>query len=443
MGTSSAGRGQARRRAGCLAVALIALALGSCTSPQPAALSEVAYETRAVTQQRDGLAVAAAPLSDHESRAVFGVPLASFDVQPVWIRIVNRSAWPRWFFPASVDPDYYPAYEVARRVASFTTPSVEQLYLRLSERAIKPFVMPGETVSGFVYAHSDEGFKAFNVDVAGHHEIESFHYAVPIPGLRTDADAVVVVVSARPPSLDDAALRRWLADLPCCATAANGRPADPLNVVLVSSLDTVRSALVSRHWDVTALLTTGSAWQMARDYLFGEPDRYAPVSALYAFGRAQDMAFQKARNVINERNHMRLWLAPVTHRGDPVWVGQISRDVGVKLTGHLWPLTTHVISPDVDDSRYYLAEDLLYGGRVRRIGFVDGVGPASSSEPRHNAWGDPYFTDGLRAVLFLADEDVPFSQMELLDWRLPTFMQPFPPDKPEIRSARMAGADGG
>ena len=36
--------------------------------------------------------------------------------------------------------------------------------------------------------------------------------------------------------------------------------------------------------------------------------------------------------------------------------------------------TTHVIGPDVDDARYYLVEDLIYGGRVRRIGFVDGVG---------------------------------------------------------------------
>lgn len=181
---------------------------------------------------------------------------------------------------------------------------------------------------------------------------------------------------------------------------------------------------------------------MAQDFLFGAPDRYAPVSALYAFGRIQGTTFQKSRNVINERNHMRLWLAPVAHHGQPVWVGQISRDVAVKLTGRLWPPTTHVVSPDIDDSRYYLVEDLLYGGRVRRIGFVEGVGEASLKSPRHNAWGDPYFTDGLRVVLFLSDETVPFSQVELLDWQLPTFMKPFPPDEWEIRSVRMDGADG-
>ena len=436
MGTSRAARGRRRRRHA-FACALVAalLALGSCTGPAQVERAEVAYEKRAVTQQRDGLAVTAVALSDDESRAVFDVPLASFDVQPVWIRIENRSAWPRWFFPVSVDPDYYPAYEVARRVASSTAPTTEQLYIQLSGRAIKPFVVPGETVSGFVYAHADEGFKAFNVDLVGHDEIKSFHYAVAVPGLHTDAEDLAVDPDATRPSLDDDALRQWLTQLPCCATAAEDRAGDPLNVVLVGSLDTVRSALVSRHWDVTARLSTRTGWQMAKDYLFGKPDRYAPVSALYAFGRLQDTTFQKSRNVINERNHMRLWLAPVAHRGQPVWVGQISRDVGVEFTGHLWPLTTHVVGPDLDDARYYLVEDLIYGGRVGRIGFVDGVGQASLRSPRHNAWGDPYFTDGLRAVLFLSDEPVPFSEVELLDWQLPTFMKPFPPDEWEIRSA--------
>ena len=437
MGIARAGR---HLRCGSRWCVLAALLVSGCTSTHPAALGDPTYEARAITQQREGLTVRATPLGDAESRAVFGVPLADFDVQPVWIRIENQSAYPRWFFPVSVDPDYYPPYEVARRVATFTAPSVEELYRRLSERAIKPFVAPGETVGGFVYAHVDEGFKAFNIDVVGHGEIESFHYALPIPGLQTDAD-VVLGPGRDAPSMDDEGLRQWLTELPCCTTSADGRAADPLNLVLVGGLNTVRSALVSRHWDVTTRLTARSGWQMARDYLFGDPDRYAPVSALYAFDRVQDTTFQKARNVVNERNHMRLWQAPVTYRGEPVWVGQISRDVGVELTGHLWPFTTHVIGPDIDDSRYYVVEDLLYGGRVRRIGFVDGVGRASLDLPRQNAEGDPYFTDGLRAVLFLADETIPFAEVELLDWQLPTFMRPFPPAEWEIRSAGTIGAE--
>jgi LssY C-terminus len=421
-------------------IALVLVWLSGCAGTEPAPLDEPFYEVRAVTRQRDGVAVTAAPLSDQEGRAVFGMPLGAFDIQPVWIKIENISAYPRWFFPISVDPDYYPPYEVARRVATSTSPTVEELYARLSERAIKPFVAPGGTVSGFVYAQADEGFKAFNVDVVGHHTIESFHFAVPVPGLKTDEDRLFEIGSQTPPSLDDDALRQWLHDLPCCTVAADGRVGDPLNIVLIGSLDTVRGALVSRHWDVTARLTTASLWHVARAFIFGSQYRYAPISALYVFDRVQDTTFQKPRNVINERNHMRLWRAPVSHRGQPVWVGQVSRDVGVKLSRRVWPPTTHVIDPDVDDARYYVVEDLFYGGQISRIGFVGGVGGASPDAPRRNAENDPYFTDGMRAVLFLSERTVPFARVELLDWQYPSFMQPFPRNQLILRPFDEASA---
>jgi LssY C-terminus len=199
----------------------------------------------------------------------------------------------------------------------------------------------------------------------------------------------------------------------------------PSNIVLMGSLDTIRSALVSCHWDVTAQVTAGSTWRIAKAFVFGSPYRYAPVSGLYLFGRDQDVAFQKARNVVSEWNHMRLWRAPITHQGVPVWVGHVSRDVGVKLTGRVWPPITHVIDGDVDDARSYFIQDLIYGQQVRRVGFVEGVGAASYEAPRYNAEGDPYFTDGLRVVLFLSDSLVPMSEIELLDWQLPPAMKPY------------------
>lgn len=79
------------------------------------------------------------------------------------------------------------------------------------------------------------------------------------------------------------------------------------------------------------------------------------------------MALQKGRRDVNQRNHMRLWLAPVTFQGQPVWVGQISRDIGVRLTRRT--ITTHKIDPAVDETRWYLLQDL----------FSPTVWPASAS----------------------------------------------------------------
>jgi CDP-diacylglycerol pyrophosphatase len=44
---------------------------------------------------------------------------------------------------------------------------------------------------------------------------------------------------------------------------------------------------------------------------------------------------------------LRLWRAPFTIDDEYVWVGQISRDIGIKFTTQSWYLTTHRISPEV------------------------------------------------------------------------------------------------
>ena len=132
----------------------------------------------------------------------------------------------------------------------------------------------------------------------------------------------------------------------------------------------------------------------------------APVSSLYAFGRKQDVALQRGRSTIAQRNHMRLWLAPFRCEGRPVWIGQVSRDIGVKSTTKSPTLTTHVIDPVVDESREYLLHSLLHHDAVSRFAFVRGVGEATRDSPRYNLTGDPYITDGMRLVVWISSEPV-------------------------------------
>ena len=154
-------------------------------------------------------------------------------------------------------------------------------------------------------------------------------------------------------------------------------------------------------------------------FVFGDEYLTLPVSPLYVFGRREDVALQKARSTINERIHARLWLTPYTFESRRVWIGQVSRDIGVRLTDQTWNLTTHKISPDVDFDRGYVVQDLLMSGFLARYGFVDGVRAAPASAPRTNLTGDPYYTDGLRLVLFLSDQIKPLKEVERLPWELP------------------------
>jgi hypothetical protein len=133
----------------------------------------------------------------------------------------------------------------------------------------------------------------------------------------------------------------------------------------------------------------------------------APVSSLYPFGRKQDIAFQRSRATIHRCNQIRLWLAPFRSEGKAAWVGQVNRDIGVKMTPKPPTLTTHVIDPVVDESRGYLLDSLMHTDTVARFAFVKGVGEFSQDRPSLNLTNDPYFTDGLRLIIWISQEPVP------------------------------------
>ena len=127
---------------------------------------------------------------------------------------------------------------------------------------------------------------------------------------------------------------------------------------------------------------------------------------------------QKARDNIHQRNHLRLWLSPMRYHGKQVWVGQISRDIGSRLTIHSPTLTTHKIDPDVDEARSALAQDMAYSQNLAKIGYVKGVGAAPKSAPRGNLTTDPYYTDGLRVVLVFDRQPTSLAAVEFFPWEV-------------------------
>jgi hypothetical protein len=56
---------------------------------------------------------------------------------------------------------------------------------------------------------------------------------------------------------------------------------------------------------------------------------------------------------------------------------------------------------------------------LKSFGYVKGVGAAPYSEPRANLTGDPYFTDGLRTVLWVSSQPTAFTDVDWIDWEVP------------------------
>jgi hypothetical protein len=115
---------------------------------------------------------------------------------------------------------------------------------------------------------------------------------------------------------------------------SGSKAGDPLNLVIIGGIEDAFPALIRRGWSPSETTWSGSVMQMMSSALARERYPYAPISNLYLYGRSQDLALQKARDNIHQRNHLRLWRSPMRYRGKQVWVGQISRDIGSRLTIH-------------------------------------------------------------------------------------------------------------
>jgi hypothetical protein len=337
-------------------------------------------------------------------------------VQPVWIEIENGRDEDVAFMSVGLDPEYFTPIEAASLESDGSN---EELSRRFLSQGMDMFIESGKTRSGFVFTRLDEGTKTFNVDIVSSDAgMMTFTFFVPVPGLKIDhqevdwenlypADQIVDV--------DEDFLVEAIARQPCCTTDAPGTgTGDPLNLVVIGDLIDVYYAFIRAGWDETETVHRSSMFKTIQSFFSGSEYRYSPVSGLFVFERTQDVAFQRARDNIHERNHLRLWMSRARFEGKPVWIGQISRDIGVRFT--IKTITTHKIDPDVDETREYLLENLAYSQSLAKFGYAGGVGAASFDEPRHNLTGDPYFTDGYRLVLWVSATPVDIADLEFVPW---------------------------
>ena len=403
-------------RVATLAIWIIAAA-GCASTFDPKPIDSVPFRERAETQTDNGIRVTTAVPSASETRDLFGISLYSKRMQPVWLEIENTTE--KWvsFLPVGLDRDYHSPIEVAslNRKRKYR----EQAEQYFFDSGFNLEIEPGETRSGFIFTNLDEGTKSFNVDIVGDEDAWQFTFFVQVPGLAVDHydidTALLYAVDEISHFTDHQAFVAALQELPCCTVDAKAESqGDPLNLVVIGEPIEIFYAVIRAGWDETEVVTAASGFKTAMSFLSGSKYRYSPVSSLYLFDRKQDIALQRIRQNIHERNHFRLWRAPMTFNGEPVWIGQISRDIGVRFTTKT--IVTHKIDADVDDAREFLLENLAYSQILQKFAYVGGVGEAPIESPRPNLTGDPYFTDGLRLVMWIASKPTDLENIGYENW---------------------------
>lgn len=391
---------------------------------------ETPFFERMATKEQAGLSVAAAALSDFEGKRYFGVRMARRGMQAVWLRVTNHTEHEVRLDFFSIDPMYYTPLEAAylnhfsvgKRLVSFGLlawlflpflPLVpfkivgarranRRMDAYFKSQAFRPGpIQPGEERSGFVFTQFDEGVKNVDLRIVAPDGLHEFAFSMTVPGLKLapeDEDAHCAPLT----ECDLAAFRQWIEKQSSCTTNRHGtRDGDPLNLVVIGDRSLILQCFGAR-WDEAEAITMSTCWKTAKAFMFDSEYRYSPVSSLFVAGKCQDLALQKIRSSINERMHLRLWRTDLAFEGQRIWIGQVSRDIGVRFTWKTWNLTTHRIDPDVDEARDYVIDYLMSAHRVAVAGYVSGVGAAEAKAPRRNLTGDPYYTDGRRAVVLLS-----------------------------------------
>jgi hypothetical protein len=201
--------------------------------------------------------------------------------------------------------------------------------------------------------------------------------------------------------------------VPSFTSTADGLPGDPINVVLIGTLQQLRSALSKADWSVADPLGLASSWRMVRAFVFNRPYPTAPFSTLYLFGRGQDIGFQKAiDDSPRRRHHVRFWalnLAREERMGTidfwlnsdrppddarVLWVGAGTRDTGLSLTRLTFEIT-HATDSDTNAERDFLI------GELQKYRLIENVRSYRSGDRLLNEHVNHYVTDGEVAVGYL------------------------------------------
>jgi hypothetical protein len=195
--------------------------------------------------------------------------------------------------------------------------------------------------------------------------------------------------------------------VPSYTITGDGLPGDPVNIVLVGTLQQLREAFAALGWSEADRLSLASSWGMVRAFVLNTPYPTAPFSTLYLFGRGQDIGFQKAiDNSPRKRHHIRFWALSLTRaqvtwgtadfwlsaerppdNESVLWVGAGTKDTGLSLTRLSFQIT-HATDSDTNEERDYIVSELMKNRSIEAVKAYQ-AGENLSAEPVNH-----YITDG-------------------------------------------------
>ncbi|MGA2419433.1 MAG: LssY C-terminal domain-containing protein [Candidatus Acidiferrum sp.] len=193
------------------------------------------------------------------------------------------------------------------------------------------------------------------------------------------------------------------ARIPRRVSDKSGAPGDMVNFLILGTQSAMERAFKSAGWvrvdsDVKDSVLAGVMASISKEsYLT------LPMSQLFLFDRSQDYGWAHAEpiKVVASRHHLRLWKSPFTVKGQTLWVGAATHDVGFAHDDRSKDLTaiTHKIDPAIDQERDYVEKNLSATGQVAEVTHFLPENPVQSAK---TATGGSFHSNGQVLILQLA-----------------------------------------
>jgi hypothetical protein len=362
-----------------LPVMVAALFIGACAtmySPEP--LDDPKQFASFQSKTIGDVTVSLAILTDEEAKQHFGADLGARGVQALWVSVRNASNFRYWFVRNDVDPDLYSADEAAQLVQKdFSDADFESMRQYFRDESIRVLMEPGHVTEGLIFLPREEGGRYVEIFLAsdsyeaelalqdtlepreketfGSYNELRFAFALTLPDGIFDyelLDPSAAYEGKELPDLDLDGLRQALGQLPCCVTNADG----------------------DSNGDPLNLVLAGSIEEVM-------------------------FSLSKCR-----------W--SFTHR---ITAGTVGRMIEATLDGEGYAVAP-VSSLYVFDRKQDIALQRARRNIAQRFGFVGGSTFAPSDDPAYNLTGDPFYSDGLRLVVMLSRDPVPYTEVRNLLW---------------------------
>jgi LssY C-terminus len=197
----------------------------------------------------------------------------------------------------------------------------------------------------------------------------------------------------------EADLRKSLDGLPRRVNDQFNNLGDMVNFVIIGSEKDVQDALAASEWHVADTSNTKAVISAVMQTYDNKDYLAMPMSTLFLFGRKQDFGYEMADPIamVASRHHFRIWKAPFTWKGQQVWVGAGTHDIGFAKDKRNNSVT-HKIDPSVDGERENIGASLQKSNKAKTFSYYLPPNPVQEAK---NATGDGYHSDGRLLVVVL------------------------------------------